>query len=174
MRREKKIVIVAGPNGAGKTTFALEFLPREANCPAFINADLIAAGLSPFKPEAAAIRAGRLLLAEIAGKVARDEGFAFETTLSGRSYARSIPRWRSSGYHVKIFFLSLSGPEIAIARVAARVAQGGHNVPESAIRRRFVTGLNNFYGIYRDLADAWALYDNSGPVPLLLEWNENR
>ena len=75
---------------------------------------------------------------------------------------------------MKIFFLSLSGPEIAIARVAARVAQGGHNVPESAIRRRFVTGLNNFYGIYRDLADAWALYDNSGPVPLLLEWNENR
>ena len=174
MRQDKKIVIVAGPNGAGKTTFALEFLPREANCPSFINADLIAAGLSPFNPEAAAIRAGRLLLAEISDKVARGESFAFETTLSGRSYARSIPRWQSTGYHVKIIFLSLSDPEIAIARVAARVAQGGHNVPEPAIRRRFASGLNNFHRIYRDLADAWALYDNSGPVPLLLEWNENR
>lgn len=174
MRREKKIVIVAGPNGAGKTTFALEFLPREANCPSFINADLIAAGLSPFKPEAAAVRAGRLLLAEIAGKVTRDESFAFETTLSGRGYARSIPRWQSAGYHVKIIFLSLPNPEIAIARVAARVAQGGHNVSESAVRRRFSNGLNNFYRIYRQLADAWVMYDNSGPAPVLLEWNENR
>jgi len=95
MKRERRIIIVAGPNGAGKTTFAREFLPREADCPIFINADLIAAGLSPFRPEAAAVRAGRLLVAEIAAKVERRESFAFETTLSGRSYARSIPRWRA-------------------------------------------------------------------------------
>ena len=100
--------------------------------------------------------------------------FAFESTLSGRGYARSIPRWQSAGYHVKIIFLSLPNPEIAIARVAARVAQDGHNVPESAIRRRFNSGLNNFHRIYRDLSDAWALYDNSGPAPVLLEWSDSR
>ena len=172
MRRERRIIIVAGPNGAGKTTFAREFLPREADCLVFINADLIAAGLSPFRPEAAAVRAGRLLLAEIAARVARHESFAFESTLSGRGYARGIPRWRAMGYHVKIIFLSLTAVEIAIARVAARVAQGGHDVPETAIRRRFKSGLDNFYGLYRQLADAWALYDNSGTAPALLEWGE--
>ena len=172
MNRERKIIIVAGPNGAGKTAFAREFLPREADCPVFINADLIAAGLSPFRPGAAAVRAGRLLLAEIATKVARQESFAFETTLSGRGYARSIPRWRVMGYHVKIIFLSLSTVEIAIARVAARVAQGGHDVPDAAIRRRFMSGLDNFRRIYRPLVDAWALYDNSAAAPVMLEWGE--
>ena len=113
MKQEHRIIIVAGPYGAGKTTFAREFLPREADCPAFINADLIAAGLSPFRPEAATVRAGRLLLAEIAAMVARRDSFAFETTLAGRGYARNIPRWRAIGYHVKIIFLSLSAVEIA-------------------------------------------------------------
>jgi predicted ABC-type ATPase len=154
MTRERKIIIVAGPNGAGKTTFARQFLPREADCPVFINADLIAAGLSPFRPEAAELRAGRILLAEISNKVARRESFAFESTLAGRGYARSIPRWRAAGYHVKIVFLSLPDAELAIARVTARVAQGGHDVPEDAIRRRFKTGLDNFRRIYRPLADA--------------------
>ena len=174
MKRERRIIVVAGPNGAGKTTFAREFLPREANCPEFINADLIAAGLSPFRPEAAAVRAGRLLLAEIAAKVKRRESFAFETTLSGRGYARSIPRWRAMGYHVKIIFLSLPTVEIAIARVAARVAQGGHDVPEVAIRRRFKSGYANFRGIYSRLADAWTLYDNAGTTPVLLELEERK
>jgi predicted ABC-type ATPase len=172
MTRERKIIIVAGPNGAGKTTFARQFLPREADCPAFINADLIAAGLSPFRPEAAELRAGRILLAEISSMVARRESFAFESTLAGRGYARSIPRWQAAGYHVKIVFLSLPDAELAIARVAARVAQGGHDVPEDAIRRRFKTGLDNFRRIYRLLADAWVLYDNSGAQPVLLEWGE--
>lgn len=172
MKRERRIIIVAGPNGAGKTTFAREFLPREADCPIFINADLIAAGLSPFRPEAAAVRAGPLLLAEIATKVERRESFAFETTLSGRSYARSIPRWRAMGYHVKIIFLSLLAVEIAVARVAARVAQGGHDVSETAIRRRFRSGIDNFHHLYRPLVDAWVLYDNSGAAPVLLEWGE--
>jgi predicted ABC-type ATPase len=172
MTRERKIIIVAGPNGAGKTTFARQFLPREADCPVFINADLIAAGLSPFRPEAAELRAGRILLAEISNKVTRRESFAFESTLAGRGYARSIPRWRAAGYHVKIVFLSLPDAELAIARVTARVAQGGHDVPEDAIRRRFKTGLDNFRRIYRPLADAWVLYDNSGAQPVLLEWGE--
>jgi predicted ABC-type ATPase len=174
MGHERKIIIVAGPNGAGKTTFAREFLPREADCPVFINADLIAAGLSPFRPEAAAVRAGRLLLTEIATRVERRESFAFESTLSGRSYARSIPRWKTMGYHIKIIFLSLPTVEIAIARVAARVAQGGHDVPAATIRRRFKGGYVNFTGIYRPLADAWVLYDNSGETPLLIESGERK
>jgi predicted ABC-type ATPase len=172
MTRERKIIIIAGPNGAGKTTFARQFLPQEADCPTFINADLIAAGLSPFRPQAAALRAGRLLLAEIAAHVARHESFAFETTLAGRGYARSIPRWQAAGYHVKITFLALPNAALAVARVAARVAQGGHDVPEDAIRRRFKAGLDNFQRIYRPLVDAWVIYDNSGTEPKLLEWGE--
>src|ERR1041384_2136895 len=104
--RAKNIVIIAGPNGAGKTTFAQEFLLGEAECPDFINADLIARGLSPFAPEKAALQAGKIMLGEIARKVARNESFAFETTLSGLNYARHIPRWRQAGYFVKLVFLS--------------------------------------------------------------------
>src|SRR5690606_4284114 len=102
--KSKKILIIAGPNGAGKTTFARSFLPAEAQCPRFINADLIAAGLSPFAPEAAAIKAGRLMLEEVAACVERDESFAFETTLSGLGYVRHIDQWRAQGYRVKLYF----------------------------------------------------------------------
>src|ERR1044071_2572468 len=112
-RTNPKILIIAGPNGAGKTTFAREYLPREAGLPEFINADLIAQGLSPFAPEKAAIAAGKMMLRMIHEKVRRRESFAFETTLSGRNYARHIARWRKSGYHVKLIFLSLSSVRIA-------------------------------------------------------------
>jgi predicted ABC-type ATPase len=172
MMANKRIVIIAGPNGAGKTTFALEFLPNEAGCPVFVNADMIAAGLSPFAPDLAAIKAGRLMLEAIAEHEAKGESFAFETTLSGRIYARRIPRWQAAGYHVTLIFLALPSLEIAIARVKERVRQGGHDVPETAIRRRFAAGLRNFQGIYRDLVDAWSYYDNSGEEPVLLEWGE--
>jgi predicted ABC-type ATPase len=127
-----KIIIIAGPNGAGKTTFAREFLPQEAGCPVFVNADLIAAGLSPFAPERAAIQAGRLMLEAIAQHVAQRESFAFETTLSGRGYARQIPQWQQLGYHVKLFFLSLPSADMAVQRVAERVRQGGHDIPAFA------------------------------------------
>jgi len=167
-----KIVIIAGPNGAGKTTFAQAFLPQEAQCPRFINADLIAAGLSPFAPEAESIKAGRLMLHEIAACAARGENFAFETTLAGRVYLRHIEAWRRSGYHVSLFFLSLPTAEMAVARVAERVRQGGHDIPEAVIRRRFVTGHRLFESHYRDAVDAWALYDNSGDEPVLIEWGE--
>lgn len=167
-----KIVIIAGPNGAGKTTFARAFLPQEAQCPRFINADLIAAGLSPFAPEAESIKAGRLMLHEIAACAARGEDFAFETTLSGRVYLRHIEAWRRSGYHVSLFFLSLPTAEMAVARVAERVRQGGHDIPEAVIRRRLVTGRRLFESHYRDAVDAWALYDNSGDEPVLIEWGE--
>jgi predicted ABC-type ATPase len=169
----KKIIIIAGPNGAGKTTFARTFLPQEAQCPRFINADLIAAGLAPFAPQTAAIRAGRLMLEEIASCVTRGESFAFETTLSGVGYLAHIKAWRAAGYHVSLFFLSLPNAEVAIARVAERVRQGGHDIPEAVIRRRFVSGLRNFEQSYKSAVDAWTRYDNVGSSPVLLEWGEN-
>ena len=165
----QRIVIIAGPNGAGKTTFAREFLPNEGECPDFINADLIAAGLSPFRPEAAALRAGRLMVEEIHVRVKAGSSFAFETTLSGRTYAQMIPAWQRAGYRVSLIFLRLSSVEIAIARVAARVAHGGHAVPEETIRRRFGTGWWNFEHLYKPLVDSWVLYDNSAETPHLLE-----
>jgi len=167
-----KIIIIAGPNGAGKTTFAREFLPNEAACPIFVNADLIAAGLSPFSPDTATVRAARIMLEQIVEHVRRKESFAFETTLSGVGYARRIPEWQALGYRVELFFLSLPEPEDAISRVALRVRQGGHDVPEAVIRRRFASGLGNFKRIYRHLVDAWAMYDNSGNEPKLLDWGE--
>jgi predicted ABC-type ATPase len=169
----KKIIIIAGPNGAGKTTFARAFLPAEAQCPHFINADLIAAGLSPFAPETAAIKAGRLMLQEITECAQRDESFAFETTLSGLSYLRHIRQWRAQGYHVSLFFLTLPTVETAVLRVAERVKQGGHHIAEDVIRRRFIAGRSNFERQYKRCVDAWALYDNSGSEPIMLEWGEN-
>ena len=169
MASKKRILIIAGPNGAGKTTFAQEFLPNEAGCPHFVNADLIAAGLSPFAPEFAAFRAGRLMLEQIHEHCHRGESFAFETTLSGRAYVRMIPRWQADGYLVKIFFLRLPSPDMALARVRERVAAGGHNVPVDIIRRRFHSGLLNWESVYRPIVDEWRLYDNSGVVPVLVE-----
>jgi len=170
---QKKIVIIAGPNGAGKTTFARELLPFEASCPVFINADLIAAGLSPFQPEVAAFRAGRVMLKEIATNAAVGRNFASETTLSGLTYVRMISEWRSAGYRVKLLFLSLASEEEAIARVAMRVRQGGHNIPPEVIRRRFVSGMKNFRDVYRSRVDYWQWFDNSGPAPQLLEEGGN-
>ena len=168
----KKIIIIAGPNGAGKTTFARSFLPMEAQCSRFINADLIAAGLSPFAPDAEAFKAGRLMLGEIADCVRKGESFAFETTLSGQSYLARIRQWREQGYQVSLFFLSLPDAETAIARVAERVKQGGHDIPEAVIRRRFAAGLRNFHEAYKSRVDAWALFDNVGEAPVLLELEE--
>lgn len=169
-----RVVIIAGPNGTGKTTFAREFLPNEAHCPDFINADLIAASLSPFAPEAAALRAGRLMLEEIEIRITRRRSFAFETTLSGLGYARQIPEWRRMGYFVNLVFLSLPNVEMALSRVAGRVAQGGHSIPEAVVRRRFDSGLRNFLRLYKPLVKAWVLYDNSGQIPIFIEGGQNR
>ena len=164
----KRIVVIAGPNGAGKTTFAREFLPTDAELPNFVNADLIAAGLSPFAPELAAFKAGRLMLETIEDYARRGESFSFETTLSSLTYAQMIPAWRASGYVVKLIFLSLPDVGMAIERVAIRVRQGGHNIPEDVIRRRFAHGLDNLER-YKLLVDGWQLYDNSSTPPVLLE-----
>ncbi|MBK1619318.1 Zeta toxin family protein [Lamprobacter modestohalophilus] len=164
-----RVLIIAGPNGAGKTTFAREFLPAEADCPDFVNADLIAAGLSPFKPEAVAYRAGRLMLQEIDRLAARGLSFALESTLSGKTYVSRILDWRRRGYLVELFFLSLPSADFAVSRVRQRVQEGGHHVPEATIRRRFAAGLDNFERLYKPIVDAWAMYDNSRVAPLLLE-----
>ena len=173
MSHTEKKIIIAGPNGAGKTTFAREFLPNEANCPLFINADLIAAGLSPFAPEIVARRAGRIMMEDIALYVSEGKSFAFETTLAGLGYARMIPYWRTRGYMVKLIFLKLASPEEAIARVAMRVRQGGHHVPADVIRRRFDAGLRNFENIYRHRVNFWQYYDNSGSLSYLLDEGVN-
>lgn len=167
----KKIIIIAGPNGAGKTTFARNFLPAEAQTLRFINADLIAAGLAPFNPESAAFKAGRLMLEEIDECVDAGHSFAFETTLSGLGYLKKIAAWQRLGYQVKLWFLSLPSDVIAVSRVAHRVAQGGHHIPEDVIRRRFKAGLANFHNRYSRLVDSWALYDNYGIEPKLIDWS---
>ncbi|MEO6624958.1 MAG: zeta toxin family protein [Burkholderiaceae bacterium] len=167
---QPKIIIIAGPNGAGKTTFAREFLPLEADCPIFVNADLIASGLSPFAPESVAIQAGRLMLHEFDQHLEKHESFAFETTLSGLVYAKKIPVWRAAGYKVELFFLGLPTADFAVQRVAERVRQGGHDIPEATIRRRFHSGLRLFGTVYQALVDEWMLFDNAGDEPILLKW----
>lgn len=160
--------IIAGPNGAGKTTFAKKFLPTYADCKNFINADLIAQGVAPFSPEAAAFRAGRLMLEEINHYVKRREDFAFETTLSGRSYLGLIRRLKKLGYSVHFFFLLVPTVDLALTRVRGQVLDGGHDIPESVVRRRFGRSVQNFFTYYRQLADSWIMFDNSGATPAVV------
>jgi len=169
MSERPHATLIAGPNGAGKTTFAREYLPGEHDGVRFLNADLIAAGLSPFDPDRAALRAGRLLLSLVDEAVAQRESFTVETTLSGHGYSRFIPRWQAAGYSVTLFFLRLPDVETAIARVAERVRQGGHDIPVPVIRRRFETGWRNFEDVYKPLVDEWVLFDNAGDTPVLLD-----
>jgi predicted ABC-type ATPase len=160
-RKPPRCIIIAGPNGAGKTTFAREFLPREAKIVHFVNADLIAAGLSPLKPELAALAGGRLLLRELDRLAAAKADFAFESTLSGLTYASRIRDWKAVGYRVEILFLRLDSVALAQKRIADRVRQGGHHVPAADVARRFRRGWENFQNVYRLLADSWAVYDNT-------------
>ena len=168
-RKCPRCILIAGPNGAGKTTFAREFLPKNAGIVNFVNADLIASGLSPLRPELAARAAGRLVLAELDRLAKARADFAFESTLSGIGYVARLKRWRAAGYRIEMVFLHLPSPRLALRRIAARVKQGGHNVPRADVLRRFARGWKNFQTVYRPLADAWAVYDNSGANPRLLE-----
>jgi len=164
-----RCIIIAGPNGAGKTTFAREFLPKDARVINFVNAHLIASGLAPLRPELAALSGGRLFLAELDRLARARADFAFETTLSGLVYLRRLKRWKASSYRIEITYLRLSSPQLALRRIAARVRQGGHNVPRADVLRRFTRGWTNFQRFYRPLANAWAVYDNSGDAPRLIE-----
>jgi predicted ABC-type ATPase len=162
------LYIIAGPNGVGKTTFASKFLPKYANCKNFVNADLIAKGMSPFSPETAAIRAGRVMLNEIRFFARQRVSFAFETTLSGRSYLRLFRQFRRAGYRVHFFFLWVKNADVAVFRIRDRVLKGGHDVPEKIVRRRFNRSIENFLSEDRALADSWYLFDNSGEEPVLV------
>jgi predicted ABC-type ATPase len=168
-RSAPRCIIIAGPNGAGKTTFAREFLSREAGVVHFVNPDLIASGLSPLRPDLAALAAGRLFLRELDRFAKSKDDFAFESTLSGLTYLSRLKRWTAAGYRIEIIYLRVSSPRIALRRIAARVRQGGHDVPRSAVLRRFSRSWNNFQKQYRLLADVWSVYDNSGATPRLLE-----
>ena len=167
--RTPRCIIIAGPNGAGKTTFAREFLPGDAGIFHFVNADLIASGLSPLRPELAALSGGRLFLAELDRLARTRADFAFETTLSGLGYLRRLKRWKADGYRIEIIFLRLPSPRLALRRIAARVRQGGHHVPRADVLRRFKRGWINFQQHYRPLAGRWEVYDNSQRTPRLLE-----
>jgi predicted ABC-type ATPase len=162
------IYLIAGCNGAGKTTFAKSFLPNEGNCLNFLNADLIAQGLSPLNARAAAMKAGRVLLAEFHTFVARHETFAFESTLSGTTYVRLLKQAKRKGFRLYLHYLWLPSPAIAMARVRERVKKGGHDVPEADVRRRFSRSLRHFVNDYAPLADRWAVWDNQTSPPRLL------
>lgn len=160
--------VIAGSNGAGKSTFATEFLPRHARCTNFVNADLIARGLSPFDPAASLVRAGRLVLERIAEFEAARTGFAFETTLSGRTYVPVLRRLRARGFRIHLFYLWIPDPDLALLRIRDRVENGGHDVPEGDVRRRFDRSLRNFFTLYRPLCDTVHFFDNSSDVPRLV------
>jgi predicted ABC-type ATPase len=171
--KKKNVYIIAGPNGSGKTTFAKLFLPEYVNCPNFVNADLIAQGLAPFEPRTAAIKAGKLVLQQINEYARRGFDFAFETTLSGKSYAKLLSELKSQEYSLHLFFLWIPSPELAIARIKDRVAEGGHHVPPEDVRRRFVRGLRNFFKMYESILDSWVLIDNSKSKPVLIAKRQN-
>jgi predicted ABC-type ATPase len=167
------VYVIAGPNGAGKTTFASEFLPDFVKCREFLNADLIAAGLSPFAPETQNLRAGRLLLERIGELAGERADFGFETTLSGRTYVKLLTDMKGSGYRVVLFFLWLPNADMAVARVENRVEEGGHGVPPEAVRRRYEAGAINLFRLYRPILDGWWLYDASRLPPLLIAFEGN-
>jgi len=171
-RANPTLYVIAGPNGAGKTTFARTFLPKYEECLPFVNADMIAQGLSPFAPEAAALRAGRLVLEQIKDLSRRRVDFGLETTLSGKSYAPLFRRLRQEGYRINLFFLWIPDADMAVARVADRVRRGGHHIPEDDIRRRHVRGMYNFVEVYRPLFDSWILFENTGQTPIIIAKEE--
>lgn len=157
----KRLYIIAGPNGAGKTTASYTILPEIFECFEFVNADEIAKGLSPFNPENVSIQSGRIMLERIDELVRLEKSFAFETTLSTRSYVTLIAEAKEKNYEVILLFLSLNAVDLAIERVRNRVKEGGHNIPEEVIKRRFEKGLFNFFNRYQNVVDSWMLIDNS-------------
>ncbi len=166
--KKPKLYVIAGPNGSGKTTFAEQFLPNYADCFEFINADMIAKGLSPFLPSKVAIKAGKILLDQIDDCARRKVNFAFETTLSGKAYLNLFRKLKNHGYELHLFFLWLPTVQLALARVADRVRKGGHDILEQDVRRRFARGLKNLFDVYRPLFDTWSVFDNSTGNPELV------
>jgi predicted ABC-type ATPase len=171
--KAKNVYVIAGPNGAGKTTFAREFLSYYVQCPNFVNADFIAQGFSPFSPERAVIKAGKALLNEIHRLSNEGQDFAFETTLSGKTYIFFLRNLKKKDYKIHLFYLWVPSIELALLRIKQRVAAGGHAIPESDVRRRFERSIHNFLHIYRPLLDVWSLFDNSTTKPHLIAKEED-
>lgn len=159
--KDKQLYIISGCNGAGKTTASYTVLPEVLQCKEFVNADEIARGLSPFNPEGMAIEAGRLMLKRISELMREGESFSIETTLATRSYAQLIQQAQVQGYKVSLIYFWLNSPELAIGRVRRRVSEGGHDIPEEVIRRRYQAGIDNLFGIYMSCVDYWLMADNS-------------
>lgn len=158
----KKLYIISGCNGAGKTTASYTILPDILDCDEFVNADEIAKGLSPFNPESTSIQAGRLMLARMKSLINKEKSFAFETTLSTRSFKNVIEQAKNKGYSVTLLFLWLNSEDLAVKRVKVRVKEGGHHIPENVIRRRYRSGLSNFFKLYKPNVDDWMFINNSG------------
>ena len=158
---EKNLYIIAGCNGAGKTTASFTILPEILDCKEFVNADEIAKGLSPFQPEKVSFEAGRIMLRRISELLNQNENFAFETTLSTRSYKNRILEAKKKNYNLILLFFWLKNPELAKERVKTRVLEGGHNIPEDIIERRYYKGINNLFEIYLPIVDQVLLFDNS-------------
>ncbi len=164
----KDVVILGGPNGAGKTTAASVVLPTMLGIQEFVNADEIARGLSPFNPDGSAVAAARLMIERICALIVDGKSFSFETTCAGRGHVRTLQSCRLAGYRSTLVYLWLPSPEAAVARVARRVSQGGHQIPEHIIRRRYNTGLRNMYRLYLPLMDVAYIYDNSDDGGVLI------
>jgi predicted ABC-type ATPase len=164
----KSLFIIAGCNGAGKTTASFNILPDILNCKEFVNADEIARGISPFQPEKVSIEAGRIMLQRIEELINQKIEFAFETTLSTRSFTHLIQKAKNEGYTVTMIFLWLETTDLAIKRVQSRVEEGGHYIPEETIIRRYYRGLSNLFNLYFDLCELILLYDNSNNIPDLI------
>jgi len=162
------VILLAGPNGAGKSTVAPRLLRGALRVQEFVNADTIASGLSAFSPDSEAFQAGRVMLRRLSELSKRRKTFAFESTLSARSFAPWLKRLKTGGYKVRIIFLFLPDLRLAIERVRQRVRLGGHDVPVQVIRRRYYAGVRNFFDLYMPLADQWKVYDNSGLAPKLV------
>jgi predicted ABC-type ATPase len=171
----QNLFIIAGPNGAGKTTASYTVLPEMLDCREFVNADEIARGLSPFQSDKAAIDAGRLMLSRIKELIKLNIEFAFETTLSTRSYVNIITKAKESGYFVTLVYFWLSSPELAMERVKTRVQEGGHDIPIEVIKRRYFSGIKNFFNLYLPISDYWMIIDNSeNPFKFIAEGNSNK
>lgn len=171
----KNLYIIAGPNGAGKTTASYTVLPEMLNCKEFVNADEIVRGLSPFQADKAAIDAGRLIILRINELIKHNLEFAFETTLSTRSYVNTIANAKKSGYFVTLVFFWLNSPELAIERVKTRVQDGGHDIPVDEIKRRYLSGTKKLFNLYLPISDYWMIIDNSeNPYRFIAEGSLNK
>lgn len=169
---QQKLYIISGCNGAGKTTASFNILPEILNCQEFVNADEIARGLSPFRPDKVAIEAGRLMLSRIDELIQSNQDFSFETTLSTRSFINTIQIAKAKGYFVTLIFFWLDSIDLAKDRVQRRVAEGGHNIEPAVIERRYVSGINNLFNLYSEEVDSILIYDNSSLDPELIAEKE--